>query len=256
MSAATYGLRLLPILAVIAIWAAVANFGHVNPFLLPAPSIVVEHIWRDIASGTLFTAIASTLFRALLGFLLAAVIGTTIGLLMVVSPRMQWFFDPMVSVGFPMPKISLLPIFILWFGIENGSKIVMIAVDCIFVIIANTYAGGRGAERQLIWSAQMLGASPREVLLDVMLPAATPQILTGYQIALPISMIVALVTEMIMGGDGLGAKLLAASRFANSPGVFASIVEIAIAGAIVVNGMRVLRRRLLHWHQETKVVTD
>ncbi len=155
-----------------------------------------------------------------------------------------------------MPKISLLPIFILWFGLDDGSKIAMIAMGCVFVITANVYAGALGVERQLLWSARMLGARQHRVLLDVVLPAATPQILTGYQIALPISLIIALVTEMIMGGTGLGGQLLLASRYANSPDLFASIVEIAIAGALVVNAMRILRARLLHWHEESRIVTD
>ena len=251
-----FALRLLPILGVLLLWWAVANSGLVKPFLLPSPMLVAEHIYKDVISGSVFVNIGYTFYRALAGFLIAAAIGTTVGLLMVVSGTAKWFFDPIVSLGFPMPKISLLPIFILWFGLDDGSKIAMIAVGCVFVITANAFAGANGVERQFIWSAQMLGADNRRVLVDVILPAATPQILTGYQIALPVSLIITLVTEMIMGGAGLGGQLLIASRYANSPAVFAAIVEIAIAGAIVVNGMKMLRRRILHWHEETAVTTD
>lgn len=248
--------RLLPIAGVILVWWAIANAGMVRPFLLPSPVTVAERIIADVMSGNVFYHIGFTLYRALSGFMIAAAIGTTVGLLMVVSGTAKWFFDPIVSVGFPMPKISLLPIFILWFGLDDASKIAMIAAGCIFVITANAFAGANGVERQFIWSARMLGASRFRVLTDVVLPAATPQILTGYQIALPVSLIITLVTEMIMGGDGLGGQLLIASRYANSPAVFAAIVEIAIAGAIVVNGMKFLRRKLLHWHEENAVSAD
>jgi ABC-type nitrate/sulfonate/bicarbonate transport system permease component len=97
-----------------------------------------------------------------------------------------------------------------------------------------------------------MGASDRELVAQVVLPAALPQILTGLQVALPIALIVAIVTEMLMGGYGLGGAMMQASRFANSPGVFAGIVEIAVIGFCLVKGMALLRRRLLIWHQEAQ----
>jgi ABC-type nitrate/sulfonate/bicarbonate transport system permease component len=95
-----------------------------------------------------------------------------------------------------------------------------------------------------------MGANEREMLWQIVLPAALPQIMTGLQVALPLSLIVAVVTEMLMGGYGLGGAMMQASRFANSPGVFAGIVEIAAVGYVLVKAMAVLRRRLLGWHPE------
>ena len=96
-----------------------------------------------------------------------------------------------------------------------------------------------------------MGASEREVMWQVKLPAALPQILTGLQVALPISLIVAIIGEMVMGGYGLGGAMMSASRFADSRGVFAGIVEIAVVGYALIKAMAVVRRRLLVWHQET-----
>jgi taurine transport system permease protein len=96
-----------------------------------------------------------------------------------------------------------------------------------------------------------MGASEREVMWQVKLPAALPQILTGLQVALPISLIVAIIGEMVMGGYGLGGAMMSASRFADSRGVFAGIVEIAVVGYALIKAMAVIRRRLLVWHQET-----
>jgi ABC-type nitrate/sulfonate/bicarbonate transport system permease component len=95
-----------------------------------------------------------------------------------------------------------------------------------------------------------MGARERELLWQVVLPAALPQIMTGIQVALPLSLIVAVVTEMLMGGYGLGGAMITASRFANSLGVFAGIVEIALVGYILVKAMALIRRRLLLWHPE------
>jgi ABC-type nitrate/sulfonate/bicarbonate transport system permease component len=149
-----------------------------------------------------------------------------------------------------MPKIAFLPVVILWLGVFDVSKITMIVFDAIFPVVAATIIAIQGVERELIWSARNMGASEREMLWQVVLPAALPQIMTGLQVALPISLIVAVVTEMLMGGYGLGGAMMTASRFANSTGVFAGIVEIAVVGYVLVKAMALIRRRLLIWHPE------
>jgi ABC-type nitrate/sulfonate/bicarbonate transport system permease component len=96
-----------------------------------------------------------------------------------------------------------------------------------------------------------MGANERQIMWQIALPAAAPQIITGLQVALPISLIVTIIAEMVMGGYGLGGAMMGASRFANSPGVFAGIVEIAVVGYALIKAMAFARRRLLVWHQET-----
>jgi ABC-type nitrate/sulfonate/bicarbonate transport system permease component len=154
-----------------------------------------------------------------------------------------------------MPKIAFLPVVILWLGVYDVSKITIIVIDAIFPVIAATLIAIRGVERELIWSALNMGASRRELMWQIVLPAALPQILTGLQVALPLSMIVAVVAEMLMGGYGLGGAMMTASRFADSRGVFAGIVEIAIVGYVLIKAMAMLRRRLLIWHQEANEPT-
>ena len=218
--------------------------------MLPALSTVLERIWSDAATGDLWVNLWQTLYRAFAGFAIAAVLGIALGVAMARNRIARWFFDPIVSVGFPMPKIAFLPIIGLWLGMFDTSKIVMVTLDAVFPVITATMVGIAGVERELMWSARNMGASERELLHQVVLPAALPQIMTGLQVALPIALIVAVVTEMAMGGYGLGGAMMTASRFANSPGVFAGIVEIAAVGYVVVKGMSLLRRRLLLWHPE------
>jgi taurine transport system permease protein len=154
-----------------------------------------------------------------------------------------------------MPKVAFLPIFMLWFGLYDTSKIALIIFDAMFPVVTATIAAAQGVDRYTLWSARMLGASDRQLLREIIVPAAFPTIMTGLQIALPISLIVGIVTEMIMGGPGLGGSMIAASRFADSPGVFAGIIEIAIAGFCVVKGMAMVRKRLLVWHPEAQEPT-
>jgi ABC-type nitrate/sulfonate/bicarbonate transport system permease component len=244
------GTRVFSIVVLLAAWEALARSGVFTPFQLPAFSTVVGRIWDDGASGDLWLNTGLTLYRALAAFCIAAVGGVLIGTAMSRIRIAQWFFDPIVSVGFPMPKIAFLPVVILWLGVYDVSKITVVVVDAIFPVIAATVIAIEGVERELIWSARNMGANNREVLLHVVLPAAFPQIMTGLQVALPLSLIVAVVAEMLMGGYGLGGAMMEASRFANSTGVFAGIVEIAVVGYILVKAMALIRRRLLIWHPE------
>jgi ABC-type nitrate/sulfonate/bicarbonate transport system permease component len=220
--------------------------------MLPTFSATLARIWSDAQSGDLFSNLAVTIYRAAAGFLIAAVGGVLLGALMSRSRAVRWFFDPIISVGFPMPKIAFLPIVILWLGFYDVPKISMVAIEAVFPVVTATLVGIQGVERELLWSARNMGAREHEVLWHVVLPAAFPQIMTGLQVALPVALIVAIVTEMLMGGYGIGGAMIDASRFADSRGVFAGLVEIAVVGFIAVRGMAWLRRRLLLWHQETR----
>jgi taurine transport system permease protein len=239
------------IVALAASWEFAARFGAINPFLLPPLSTVLDRLWSDLISGVVPVDLGLTLYRALSGFLIGAAIGIPVGILMSRVSLIRWFFDPLISIGFPMPKIAFLPIFILWFDIYDTSKIIMVAFSCFFPIVSATWAGTSSLDKWPIWSARSLGAKERELLWEVYLPMAMPQILTGLQVALPVGMITTIVTEMLMGGRGIGGTMITAGRFADSVGVFAGIVEIIILGFVVVKALEMVRRRLLMWHPES-----
>ena len=242
--------RVFSILVLAVTWELLARSGSFTPFQLPALSDVAVRMWEHVVDGEFFINAGLTLYRALTGFFICAVLGVAIGMAMSRNVVANWFFDPIVSVGFPMPKIAFLPVVILWLGVYDTAKITIIVVDAIFPVIAATVIAIQGVERELIWSARNMGASNRELLHQVILPAASPQIMTGLQVALPLCLIVAVVAEMLMGGYGLGGAMMTSSRFANSTSVFAGIVEIAIVGYVLVKAMSLIRRRLLLWHPE------
>ena len=245
-----FAARWIVIVLILAGWELAARSGAVTPFMLPALSSVLERIFSDARSGALFVNAGVTLYRAVAGFLIAGAGGIALGALMARVGPVRWFFDPIISVGFPMPKIAFLPVIILWLGVYDLPKISMVVFDAIFPVVTATYAAVLAVERELLWSARNMGAREHELMWQVVLPAALPQIMTGLQVALPIALIVAIVTEMMMGGYGLGGAMLDASRFADSRGVFAGIAEIAVIGYALVKGMALVRRRLLLWHPE------
>ncbi len=245
------GAGIFSVLVLLVAWEAFARSGRVTPFMLPPFSAVVGRIYADAIGGDLAHNLGLTMYRAMAGFVIAAAGGIALGAAMSRNRIVRWFFDPIISVGFPMPKIAFLPIIILWLGLYDVSKISIVVFDAIFPVITATLAGIASVDRELIWSARNMGASEREVMWQIALPAALPQILTGLQVALPIALIVAIIGEMAMGGYGLGGAMMTASRFADSRGVFAGIVEIAIVGYVLIKAMAWMRRRLLVWHQET-----
>lgn len=246
------GVQVAVVAALAGLWEFGARFGALNPFLLPPLSVVLGRIWEDLIAGTVLVDLGLTLYRALAGFAIGAVIGIPLGILMARSALVRWFFDPLVSIGFPMPKIAFLPIFILWFDIYDTSKIIMVAFSCFFPIVAATYAGCSSLDKWPIWSARSFGAKERDLLWEVYLPMAMPQIITGLQVALPVGMITTIVTEMLMGGRGVGGAMIMAGRFADSVGVFAGIVQIIILGFVVVKSLEIVRRRILVWHPESR----
>jgi ABC-type nitrate/sulfonate/bicarbonate transport system permease component len=249
------GARFLAIVLLLVAWEAFARSGKVTPFMLPPFSAVVARIYAEAIAGQLWLNLGLTVYRAMAGFLIAAVAGIALGAAMSRLRFIRWFFDPIISVGFPMPKIAFLPIIMLWLGVYDVSKISMVVFDAIFPVVTATITGLAAVDKELIWSARNMGAREHELMWQVALPAALPQILTGLQVALPIALIVEIVVEMAMGGYGLGGAMMSASRFADSRGVFAGIVEIAIVGYALIKAMAFIRGRLLAWHQEASELT-
>jgi taurine transport system permease protein len=240
---------ILPI-AIIVLWEFVARERYVSPFLLPPFSQVVERLWTDVKSGDLMGLAGQTFLRLVISYVIAVVSGVILGILMARVGFARWFLDPILSIGLPAPKIAFLPIFVLWFGVFDKPKIIMTIIACIFPVIAGTWAGTQGIDKYLIWSAQNLGATRRELLVQVVFPAALPSILTAMQVAMPIAFIVVVVTEMLTGGDGLGGSMIEAAKLADSAGVFSNLIVIGLMGFALLWALQVVRRRILGWHPE------
>ena len=245
-------LRYATVILVLVAWELSVRVGGVNPFLLPSLSSVMSRWWVEVFNGDVPYHTMLTIYRAMTGFVAATVLGVAIGVLTARNRYCRWFFEPLISVGFPMPKIAFMAIFILWFGIGDASKIIMVTLTCIFPIISATYLGTTRVDHYLIWSARNMGTSENRILWKVVLPAALPQILSGLQIAFPSSLIVTVVTEMISSGGGLGGYMILAARFALSEKVFVGIVTIAVVGYALLTIFSHFRRRLLRWHAESQ----
>jgi ABC-type nitrate/sulfonate/bicarbonate transport system permease component len=238
------------ILLFMALWEIAARSQVAPAILLPPFSAVAEQLWHSTLDGTLAADLSLSLARAFCGLVLATTGGVVLGLLMARNRTVEWLVDPLVALGFPSPKIAFIPIFILWFGIESMSKILLVTFACIFPVIIGTYSAARAVSRQFVWSALSLGSTRSSVLQHVILPACYPRIFTTFRIAVPVGLITTFTAEMVAGGGGMGATLIYSQRFFESPTVFAYIVVMLAVGLVVDAAMRRFQSRFLRWAEE------
>ncbi len=246
--------RNLSIVVVLILWEVTTRAGLFNNFLLPPLSLVLVRGWADLLDGELPRQILATASLTFFGFALAAVFGVAAGALMSMSAIVRRIMEPLVSVAFPIPKISFLPIFILWFGLGDMPKILMIAFTCVVPVVSATFLGTTTVDKYFLWSARTLGTHRHALFWKVVIPAAAPQIISGLQVAFPLAMIIAVVTEMLTGADGLGGYMIHAVRFAQSDRMFAGLLATLLTGMVFIQGFAWLRARLLVWHAESAVV--
>ena len=168
-----------PLLLVLLLWELVARAGLIRPLFLPAPPAVLEQFWILLHDGEIVVPLLVSLYRAFAGLALAVIAGVFGGLLMARSRWADWALDPLVSIAFPAPKIAFVPIFILWFGIDHLSKILLVAFTCIFPMIIATCHGATAVSRTVIWSAQAMGTPERKLLYRVILPGRCPMCSAG-----------------------------------------------------------------------------
>ena len=242
-----------PLLLVLAAWEMVARAGLIRPLFLPPVTTVLEQFWVLLLEGEIIGPLLVSLYRAFAGLALAVIFGVLAGLLMARSKWANWAIDPLVSLGFPAPKIAFVPIFILWFGIDHLSKILLVAFTCIFPMIVATHHGAMAVSRTVIWSAEAMGTPERKLLYRIILPAAQPYIFSGLRVTMPVALIIAFTAEMIAGGGGVGAALMFAQRFFQTPTVFVYILVMLATGFVFDLLMLRLRRWLIPWEEEEAV---
>ena len=190
-----------------------------------------------------------SLYRALAGFLLAAAVGVPLG---AVIGRVRWLeriFDPFFSTTYPVPKIALYPIFVFAFGIGSLSKVALVFLECLYPIVVNSAAGVRTVDRVLVWSALNMGASRAQVLRKIVVPGAAPAIFVGFRVAMPIALVVVIITEMIGSADGLGYLVMASLADLRTDRMLAGVVAIAVIGVVLDALLARTRRRAIFWEK-------
>ena len=256
---------IVPVVLLI-VWEALTQSGFINPQILPAPSQVLLR-WIDYLkpleqydpanmsylawffSGELPHDALASIIRVVGGFGIGAGLALPLGLLMGGSARFYQLMNPLVQLLRPIPPIAYIPLAILWFGLGNPPAFFLISLGAFFPVLMNTISGVRNVDLIYIRAARNLGASGATLFLRIILPAATPHILTGLRVGIGVAFIVVIVAEMIAVNNGLGFRILEAREFMWSDKIIAGMITIGLLGLAIDTGMDRINRYLLRWHR-------
>lgn len=258
------GLRRIPrhvrlsfatLLVLLIVWWAVTALGLISPLFLPAPQQVLHQLLviaspQGFMDATLWQHLAASLARIVIALLAAVIIGVPVGIAMGLSQTLCGILDPLIELYRPVPPLAYLPLMVIWFGIGETSKILLIYLAIFAPVVLSALAGVRSVSQVRVRAAQALGASRMQVLRYVVLPSALPEILTGVRIGLGVGWSTLVAAELIAATRGLGFMVQSAGEFLATDVVIAGIGVIALIAFTLELGLRALQRRLTPWHGE------
>jgi NitT/TauT family transport system permease protein len=256
---------LVPVI-ILAVWQLASSSGFVDPRKLPSPIAVALRWWQYLLpmtpfdpaagsrlswafSGEMLMDAVNSLYRVISGFMIGAGLALPFGLAMGASDRVYRYLNPLVQILRPIPPIAYIPLSILWFGLGNAPAIFLISLGAFFPVLINTIAGVRAVDSIYIRAARNLGASSATIFRRVILPAATPYILSGARVGMGTAFIVVIVAEMIAVSNGLGYRILEAREYFWSDKIIAGMFTIGFIGLAIDTLMNRLNTHLLRWHR-------
>lgn len=239
--------RYLPLVVLALAWEAAARLHLVSSLALP-PLSDVATAWVDLVrDGELVDNGLVSIYRGVAGLFFAIVIGGGLGVAIAAWRPLDVFLKPLVELFYPLPKSALIPVTVLWLGLGDGSKILLIALSCMIPVTIGAYNGARGSDHALIWSARSMGADRVRTLWDVLIPSALPELLGGVRTALALSFILLVSSELISAQRGFGYLIGYLGDNGSYEGMFAVVLTVAFLGFAADRLYQMLMRRLLRW---------
>jgi taurine transport system permease protein len=238
-------------LTILGIWVLSVKYGWIRSVLLPSPAMVVASLVDMFKNGysgiSIYTHIGISLARVGTAYVLGSVLGTCIGILRGRVRTVDAIFAVPAEILRPIPPLGLIPLFILWFGIGEVSKVVLIFMVVFLIMMVNAQAGASNSPPDPIRAAQTLGASRFQIFRFVIFPSALPQIMTGLRVSMGTALSVLVASELLGGDRGLGFVVLDASNFFRTSYVFAGVIMIGVIGLLSDRGLAWATRRIVHW---------
>ena len=238
---------IVPLLIILG-WQAAAQFGLLRPQVLPAPTAVASAAWQLLISGELWTHVRVSAWRALVGFAIGGGIGFALGMANGLSSLSETLLDSTLQMVRNIPHLALIPLVILWFGIDEQAKLFLVALGVFFPLYANTLHGVRSVDRQLLEMGRAYGLSERQLFLRVVLPGALPSIFVGLRYGLGIMWLTLIVAETIAASSGIGYMAMNAREFMLVDVVVFAILVYAGLGKLADSIARLLERLCLSWN--------
>ena len=231
-----------------AIWEMAARVELFNPLIVPPLSRILGVFWDLTSSGQIPMQILLSMKRAAAGYLLAAAVFIPLGIVMGLSRRIHLALEVIVEMLRPVPPPAVIPVALLFFGIEDEMKVFVIFFSCAWPILLNTIDGVRGLDWVLLNTAKTFRLSRLRTIRQIVLPAASPQIMTGLRVSLPIMLILVVISEMVGSTDGIGYFILDAQRRFRVAQMYAGMIALAILGYALNQLFNLMHRRFLSWH--------
>lgn len=245
------GISVVTVVVLVALWFVVTNAGWVKPLFLPSPQAVlrqfIEYVTGTANDKPLWQHFAASMFRVFSAFLLACVTAIPVGIAMGMSRVARGIFDPPIEFYRPLPPLSYLPLIIIWFGIDELPKVLLIYLSCFAPLALAARAGMRSASQEQINAAYSMGASYWQVIRFVILPSSLPEILVGMRIAIGFGWTTLVAAEMVAANVGLGQMVLNASNFLRTDIVIMGIIVIGVVAYLFDLLMRAAERRFVPW---------
>jgi sulfonate transport system permease protein len=240
-------LRLISPVGIIVLWQLAASTGLLPARRLAGPGVILRTGWELIQDGTLPRALEVSLQRVAIGVAVGSTVGILLGLVAGLSRWGDNLLDPPLQMLRTLPFLGLVPLLILWFGIGEVPKLVLIALGCTFPLYLNTYAGIRSVDRRLLDAAASLRLGRFELIRHVILPGALPQVLVGLRYGLGVAWLSLIVAEQVNANAGLGQMIMDARDFMRTDVIVVGLLVYAILGLVTDALVRLIERRALAW---------
>jgi len=244
-------ITLISALGLLLAWTLATKLKLVAPLFLPSPFDVLSQFYTVAVDGfsnaTLLQHVGTSLFRVISGFAIATAIGVPLGLAMGLNRWVKGIFSPPIQLYWPVPPLAYLPLVIIWFGIGETAKIILLSLAMFAPIVISAQAGVRSVSQGRIQAAQSLGATRLQIFRHVVLPSALPEILTGLRLGIGSGWATLVAAELVAATKGLGFMTLSAAQFLVTDVVFVGILTIAALATLFLTALRLLERHLTPW---------
>ncbi|OBW49012.1 ABC transporter permease [Bacillus cereus] len=241
----------IPVIILI-IWQLAGVFGLVSKTVLPTPLDIFLAFQELIKTGELFGHLSISVFRAAAGFFIGGGLGIILGTIVGFSTRSEQYLDPSVQMLRTVPHLAVAPLFVLWFGFGETSKVLLIADGAFFPLYVNAFLGIRGVDSKLFDVARVLEFSKRKLITKLILPAALPNLLLGARLSLGVAWVSLVVAELMGSTEGIGYMIMDARQFSNTDIVFVGIIIFAFVGKFSDSLVRLLEMKFLRWRDNFK----
>jgi sulfonate transport system permease protein len=245
--------RICLIVGLIALWQIVSGppgsgwWVLIDEFYISEPTAMFETLRGWVTDDVLLPNLLSTLQITILGFVIGAVVGMLVGFALGASPYLSAIFSPVVAALYAVPRLALIPLFLLWFGLGIGSKLALVIVVVFFLVFYNTHEGVRDVDRELVNVLRVMNAKRWQIHLKVTFPSAMTWIIAGLRVSVPYALVGAVTGEMTASNEGMGYLIIRASGQFDTAGVFAGIFVLMIFALLLGALVTVAEKRFLRW---------